>query len=541
MSTIRDILRLFHEEGLSCRQISKILSVSASTVSRSLRRAHSAGFSWPLPADVDLEALSGSMFPSGERGPAPDAAEHPDWDRIAAALDKPRAKRRVRMTRKRLWEAYRDDVRSRGGEVLSYSRFCHLLKVRREGSCGGTGKMVYEYFPGQVGLSDFSGKRLGLRQKDGSEKDVEIFVAVLCYSRLTYVEAVPDQSARSWCMAHRRAFEYFGGVPTERWSIDNLKAGVIRPGREDWQLNPSFEECMGHYCVPVIPARKGNVQERALVESTVRAVQHRVLLPLQDMPFFSQGAMNRAILAKLEEFNHCPMSTWRVSRRQRFEDERPFLRGLPETPWEWGEWIGRLVSPNDHVTFDRNHYSVPQGRPGRKVWVRAGERVVEVFASRTGSRIAVHPRRSGVHQYVTEPHHMRPLHRRIRERVRQEASPRDYLEWLLREAANIGPEALDWARCCLASREYPQHAFRTVRGMIDLAGKHDADALEAACARCRGRGWLSSAAVRRQLSRKNRAGPEDAAKPQEPIPDHRNVRGPAAFRTQAEPRKGDRP
>ena len=207
MGTIGDILRLFHEEGLSCRQISKILSVSANTVSRNLRRAHSAGVSWPLPADVDPEALTGSLFPSGEQVPASDAAEHPDWDRIAAALDRPRAKRRVRMTRKRLWEAYRDDVRTRGGEVLSYSRFCHLLKVHREGGCGETGKMVYEYFPGQVGHSDFSGKRLGLRQKDGREKDVEIFVAVLCTSRLTYVEAVPDQSARSWSMAHRRAFE----------------------------------------------------------------------------------------------------------------------------------------------------------------------------------------------------------------------------------------------------------------------------------------------------------------------------------------------
>ncbi len=78
-------MRLFHEERLSCRQISKVLSVSAITVSRSLRRAHSAGVSWPLLLDLALDALSGSLFPSEARVPSPDEPEHLDWDRIAAS------------------------------------------------------------------------------------------------------------------------------------------------------------------------------------------------------------------------------------------------------------------------------------------------------------------------------------------------------------------------------------------------------------------------------------------------------------------------
>ena len=76
--------------------------------------------------------------------------------------------------------------------------------------------------------SDFSGKTLPLRTGRG-ERDVEIFVAVLAHSSLTYAEAVPDQSVRHWTMVHRRAFEYFGGVPG-RLIIDNLKSGVVKPG-----------------------------------------------------------------------------------------------------------------------------------------------------------------------------------------------------------------------------------------------------------------------------------------------------------------------
>ena len=113
--------------------------------------------------------------------------------------------------------------------------------------------MRFDYAPGLWGLSDFSGKTLPLRTGRG-ERDVEIFVAVLAHSSLTYAEAVPDQSVRHWTMVHRRAFEYFGGVPG-RLIIDNLKSGVVKPDREQPQLNPSFREFAQHYNVAVLPAR----------------------------------------------------------------------------------------------------------------------------------------------------------------------------------------------------------------------------------------------------------------------------------------------
>ena len=207
-------------------------------------------------------------------------------------LKEPLDARHSRMTRKRLWERYRDGVHARGGVALSYSRFCHLLNVRQPPGSGAVGEIVCEYFPGHPGLSDKSGKTLGIPQPDCSVKDVEVFIAVLRYSRLLYVEAVPDPTVRSWSMEHRRAFEYFGGIPTERWSSDNLKAGVIRPGWEEWQLNPTLAECSRHDCVPVIPALPGNVRERALMESMAQAVQHRILLPPQERTFLSLAAMN---------------------------------------------------------------------------------------------------------------------------------------------------------------------------------------------------------------------------------------------------------
>ena len=83
MGTIREILRLFHEDVLSCHQIAAVLSVSASTVSRALGRARSAGLGWPLPDGWDESELSGAVFPPRERPAAEDWPEQPDWEPLS--------------------------------------------------------------------------------------------------------------------------------------------------------------------------------------------------------------------------------------------------------------------------------------------------------------------------------------------------------------------------------------------------------------------------------------------------------------------------
>ena len=50
---------------------------------------------------------------------------------------------------------------------------------------------------------------------------------VLAWSRHLYAELVTDQSVPTWLGCHRRAFEFFGGVPS-RLVIDNLKAAIAR-------------------------------------------------------------------------------------------------------------------------------------------------------------------------------------------------------------------------------------------------------------------------------------------------------------------------
>ena len=202
MNDIKDILQQRHDLDLTRDQIAAATGVSAGPGSHVLERAAAAGLSWPLPDDLDDEALHARLYPPSERD---SGHAQPDWGAVVEELTAPRKPRRARLTRRQLWVEYRDEALARGGTAYSYSQFCARLKDR-----AGETEMRFDYAPGLWGLSDFSGKTLALRTGRG-ERDVGIFVAVLAHSCLIYAEAVPDQRVRHWTMAHRRALEYFGG------------------------------------------------------------------------------------------------------------------------------------------------------------------------------------------------------------------------------------------------------------------------------------------------------------------------------------------
>jgi len=54
-------------------------------------------------------------------------------------------------------------------------------------------------------------------------------------------------------------------------------------------------------------------------------------------------------------------------------------------------------------------------------------------------------------------------------------------DWFQREARKIGPHAAAYIRALLKSRRYPQHAYRSCLGILNLARKHPHPRLETTC------------------------------------------------------------
>ena len=100
----------------------------------------------------------------------------------------------------------------------------------------------------------------------GQETKVALFVMTLPYSGAIFIQAFPRECTETFLEGHRRAFEFFGGVP-RRISYDNSAIAVIEvlKGRER-KLTKEFLRLQSHYlfqehfCLVRRPNEKGHVE-----------------------------------------------------------------------------------------------------------------------------------------------------------------------------------------------------------------------------------------------------------------------------------------
>ena len=69
MRKVKEVLRLKFDRGLEVRQIARSCSIPHTSVLNYLSRAKAAGVSWPLPEDLDDEALERRLFPGPSARP----------------------------------------------------------------------------------------------------------------------------------------------------------------------------------------------------------------------------------------------------------------------------------------------------------------------------------------------------------------------------------------------------------------------------------------------------------------------------------------
>ena len=500
MRKTREILRLRWGLGLAGRRVAVSCNVSPSTVYDTTARATRAGLSWPLPEEMDDEALEALLYPGPhhtKRRPAPD---------FAAMY---RQLKQKGVTLQLLWLEYRERYPDDG---YSHTQFCERYRQWRKKL---SVTMRQSHRAGEKLFVDYAGQTIGVTDPTTGEMTLyQVFVAVLGASNYTFVEVHESQNLRSWIGGHARAFEYFGGV-TEVTVPDNLKAGVTKPCFYEPDVNPTYQEMAEHYGTVVIPARVRKPRDKAKAENAVLQVERWVLAPLRKQTFHSVGELRAAIAERREWLNHRPLSKLDGTRRSLFEEiDKPALKSLPATRYTPSEWKPNVgVNIDYHVDFDRHYYSVPYTLAGKRVDVRATSTTVECFHK--GRRIASHLRSYQRGRHTTKPEHMPAAHRR-----HAEWSPSRMIRW----ATTIGPNAAKLVETILESRPHPEQGYRSCLGIIRLGKKYGNDRLEAACARARAIRSHSYRSVASILKTGLDSQPLTAPTEQPPIV-HANIRG----------------
>ena len=205
--------------------------------------------------------------------------------------------KRTGVTRHMLWEAYKKEF----PEGFAYTQFCfHLTKWKARVNP----VMHQDHKVGDKLYIDFAGVKLSIVDKETGElTEVEVFVAILGASQLTYVEAVSSQQKEDLIAACENALHYIGGVPAAIVP-DNLKAAVTKSNKYEPTLNESFADFADHYGTTILPARAYRPRDKALVEGAVKIVYSRIYAPLRKQIYSSLSELNAAIHFALEAHNN---------------------------------------------------------------------------------------------------------------------------------------------------------------------------------------------------------------------------------------------
>jgi len=496
---IKEILKLKWDEGLSNRQIAISCNVSPSTVSDLVQRAAHANLSWPSVQQIPDEDLENMLYVKiGSRKP-----DHmmPDWQKVHKELMMPGVTLRL------LWWEYKETH----PDGFQYSQFCyhyrqwarHLSVVMRQTHKAGEKLFV-----------DWAGQTVPIYDRTtGASTDAYLFVAVLGVSNYTFAYLFPSMVLPNWISAHCLAFEFLGGT-TAIVVPDNLKTGVTKSNYYDPDLNPTYADLARHYGVVVLPTRVRRPNDKAKVEQGVLHAERWILAALRHYKFFSVDEANQATAEKLEILNTKPFQKLDGSRTSWFlEIDKPALKPLPKTRYEFRQWKRTTVHMDYHVEFDKRFYSVPYKLVGKTVEILATQNMIAIYYK--GERVATHRLLNGPKQHSTDLQHMPASHRAYATRNPEEMAI---------EASKIGPHAKSWVHSVFETCLHPEQGYRMVAGMLSLLKTYQPEQVDKACQRAIKYEAFSYRSLKSILD-KGLEGLALTTLDYSPLPEHENVRG----------------
>lgn len=312
---------------------------------------------------------------------------------------------------------------------------------------------------------------------------------------------------------------------------DNLKSAIKLACRYEPECTSSYEDLARHYGTAVLPARPYKPRDKAAVEMSVLLVQRWILARLRNRQFFSLHALNAAIGELLIDLNNRPFKKLEGCRRSAFETiDRPAMKALPTTRYEFADWKAALVGIDYHVELDERYYSVPHSLVRQKLELRFTATTVECFFK--GKRVAAHVRSTKRGAHTTVAAHMPESHRK-------------HLQWtpgrLLNWALAIGPATRDVVKWQLENRPHPEQGYRACLGLLNLAKRYGEARVDAACQRALSIGSPTRKSIKSILEANLDQHPDLFPAPDNPlstrVPQHSNVRGADYFRST--PSSGD--
>ena len=382
--------------------------------------------------------------------------------------------------------------------------------------CNPSMKMTHK--AGDKLFVDFTGEKLHLVDNiTGEITDVEVFVAILGCSQLTFVMAVLSQRKEDFILGCERALHFYGGVPLAIVP-DNLRSAVTKASKYEAQLNDSFAAFAEHYHTFGFPTRVYKPKDKALVEGAVKIIYTTIFSKMDQKIYHKLDAINSDILVHLKSHNETNLTGENYSRMQQFlELEKETLQ--PLNPYLFELMTVQLATVNKygHVlhSADKRYYSVPYKLIGKRLRIKYTNLKIEVYDE--NEVVAVHDRFHGKGpKYITIQDHLATQHKYL-----AEWNPQKFMA----TASTISVEVAQYIAKILAREQYPEQSYKSCSGVLNFAKRVGNIRLSNACKRADSFGVYNYGIIDQILRSKADCIPFDDEIPNPTMPSHENIRG----------------
>jgi len=373
------IRRLHRAQGWSERRIAEELGVARQTVHKYLQEG-SAPPRYQLTAPRRKPVLD-PVLPLIEQ-----------W--LADDEQQPRKQRR---TAHRIWEQLRDEHGFAGGEPTVRYAVRQLKAARRPVF------VPLQFAPGERAEVDWGTAKVILA---GRVAEVQLFCARLRYSGMPFVLAFPHQQQEAFFEGHRRAFEFWGGVP-RAVVYDNLTTAVrkVLAGhrREEQE---AFVSLRMHYGYEAIFCNPASGHEKGAVENLVGTIRRRYLAPMPEVRTLAE--LNAHLLASCRREGEATRPGAVGTVATRWAEERGRLLPHPAHPFDCSRRVAVKATSTAEARFATNRYSVPAAYAHQPLTLKADVATVRLY-SKEGALVAEHPRCYDQHQRISDWRHYLPV------------------------------------------------------------------------------------------------------------------------------------
>ncbi len=343
-----------------------------------------------------------------------------------------------------------------------------------------------EFAPGQVAQVDWG--EFGDVFGDGVK--IHCFAMVLAYSRMIYVEFTRSERFEEFIRCHENALRFFGGAPKECW-YDNLTTAVSDRMGSLVRFNARFMAYMGHHFIRPHACNVARGNEKGRVEDLIKYIRMN-FWPGREFKDFEDLTKQLIVWRNQTANQREHRSTRRVVRLMFESEEKPALTRLNTVPYETDEIFSRSVSPDFHIQYETNRYSVPWTLVGMTVTVRVNQNEVKIYYNE--KFITSHCRSYLKAKVFTKESHRSGLIERKPGANRE--------SWQMSYLYGLGVRMREYIELV---KQGPRSVKYEMTRLVGLATVYGESELSEACEECLSRGILGVDSLELYLKRRQKA------------------------------------